>query len=75
MKAKYKSELLESMKSEGYELITEYNGSSFPIYYLYSSLEYKVIPWKWKIGHRVHNVKCIRYTNDHKTYFIDFIFY
>lgn len=62
------TEIRESLKSEGYKLITEYNVSSFPIYYINSSLEYKVIPWKWKIGHRAHNVKCIRYTNDHKTY-------
>ena len=65
MKAKYESELRESMKNEGCELISEYNGSNVPVYYLYNSLEYKVIPWKWKRGHRAHNVRCIRYTNNH----------
>ena len=54
MKAKYESELRESMKNEGCELISEYNGSNVPVYYLYNSLEYKVIPWKWKRGHRAH---------------------
>ena len=58
-------QLRESMKTEGCELISPYESSLKPVHYLFEGMDYKISPYRWYRGVRAHNVKCIRYTNEH----------
>lgn len=59
------NQLKESMQNENCYLLSNYVNCKSPVYYLFDGYEYKTTPEKWHRGHRAHNVKCIRYTQNH----------
>ena len=57
--------LRESMAKEGCTLISKYESYKKPVHYIFEGLDYSVQPTRWNSGIRPHNVKCIRYTQEH----------
>lgn len=58
-------QLRESMLAEQCELISKYESTDKPVYYLFDGMEYQTTPHHWNAGKRAHKQKCVRYTHNH----------